>query len=212
METIIGTGANYAVQIDDLNNVQNVIPIPLGSLVTSNHDALNAKKMQDLSETGVISELAKPTYTLKIKPLPDYGEQCIEKEFYAYNGKIVICRQTHNRTEHTIETIPNLFTFFRVDTGSLEWIANELIRVDWERIYLTVRYKCIQAHMTVQTPNLTPALWNVVVTTPAWTVGVLYRVDNRVTYLGKNYKCLQQHTAIQSWNPVSTLNVLWKLI
>lgn len=41
---------------------------------------------------------------------------------------------------------------------------NELVQVGWKRFYNDVQYECIQAHMTVigQTPNLTPALWKVV--------------------------------------------------
>ena len=203
METVIGNN-NYVVQIDDQNNVQNVIYCPIGTTVTSNHDALNVKKMQALDEAGVINELVNPVYTLKLLNLPEYGNKCDEKIFYKYGDKIVICRQTHNRTEHAVETIPNLFTFFRIETGTLEWINNELIQVDWIRFHLGVKYKCIQPHMTVegQTPNLTPALWVKV------TVGVLpwvqpgstnpYMKGNRVTFNGFTWESLIDNNV---WSP-----------
>lgn len=97
MRTITGTGENYAVLIDDLNIVQEVIPIPVDSLVTSNHDDLNAKKMQDLNESQVTAELAKSEYTLNILPLPEYGELCTER--YSINTGIRLL----SLDRHTIE-------------------------------------------------------------------------------------------------------------
>ena len=145
-------------------------------------------------------------------PLPESGQIQLNK-YYLFKGDIVKCIQAHTRTEWEPKDTPALFVFFRDNSDQLQWVENEQIQIGWERIYLTIRYKCIQPHTTVegQTPNLTPALWNVIVTTEAWTVGVLYHVNDLVTYLGNTYKCLQQHTAIQSWNPVAVLNILWKL-
>lgn len=213
METIIGSN-NYAVQIDDGNNVNNVIFVPIGSAVTSNHDALNAKKMQAMDSNAVLKEVVNPVYSLKFEALPELGLPCIANQFYQYGDKVVQCLQTHNRTEHAIEDIPNLFLFSRVDDGTLEWMKNERIPLDAFRTYLGIKYKCIQANVAYagQTPNLTPALWNVVSTTSEWTIGVAYKVNDEVTYLGKTYKCLQPNTAIASWNPVLTLNVLWILV
>ena len=218
MRTITGTGENYAVLIDDLNIVQEVIPIPVDSLVTSNHDDLNAKKMQDLNESQVTAELAKSEYTLNILPLPEYGELCTEKVFYQYGDKIVITRQTHNRTEHAIEDIPALFTFFRVDTGELEWTMNELVQVGWKRFYNDVQYECIQAHMTVigQTPNLTPALWKVVLgDISVWVQPTgghdAYNIGDKVHFPTINDPVYESLINANVWSP-SVYPAGWKLL
>ena len=116
--------------------------------------------------TGITEdvELIKDSET-EILELPSIGAECLIDNIYQYNEgeerKTVICRQTHNRTEHAIETIPALFTFFRENTDNLEWIPNELVEIDWKRVFDGDTYTVIQAHMTVvgQTPDLVPALW-----------------------------------------------------
>lgn len=151
----------------------------------------------------------------QIEALPLLGQPCIAGRLYLYKSEsspLVKCVQTHNRNEHAIETIPALFTFFREDTGSLVWIENEYIKVDTIRFYNSIKYKCIQSHTSVigQTPNLVPALWQVIVTTSEWTVGVAYKVNDLVTYKSKTYKCLQAHTSQAGWIPTA-VPALWQV-
>lgn len=153
---------------------------------------------------------------LPIVDLPALGQPCIAGRYYNYaseNSQLVKCVQSHNRTEHAVETIPALFSFFRPDTGNLIWIENEYIALDKMRFYLTIKYKCIQAHTTVtgQTPNLLPALWVVVTTSTVWTVGVAYNVNQQVTYNDHTYKCLQAHTSQAGWTPPAVPS-LWQLV
>ncbi|MCX7748485.1 MAG: M20/M25/M40 family metallo-hydrolase [Clostridia bacterium] len=48
---------------------------------------------------------------------------------------------------------------------------------------------------------------------PAWdSNSYAYAAGNRVSYQGNNYECIMAHTSNSAWDPVSTLNVIWKKI
>lgn len=150
------------------------------------------------------------------EPLPEVGVSCIKDQYYLDKGDILKCRQTHNRTIYEPKDIPALFSFFRDNSDQLQWIVGEQVSVGWMRIYNSVKYEVIQAHQTQSdwTPNTAITLWKVYVDTTLtadWKVGIAYKVNDIVNYLGKSYKCLQAHNSITSWNPVATINVLWKL-
>lgn len=110
----------------------------------------------------------------QILDLPELGEECVAGVLYKYSDETgtiddnqsgnVKCVQTHNRTEHPPYTIPALFSFFRENTDDLDWIPNEYVSLDWMRMYEGTQYRVIQAHMTLSTwtPDVTPALWEVV--------------------------------------------------
>jgi hypothetical protein len=140
--------------------------------------------------------------------LPDEGT--VEKGMYNYNGTVVFCHQKHERTIYEPIETPALFTIFRTNSDTLEWIQNEKVELGWKRMYNSVQYECIQAHMTVegQTPDITPALWNVVATSSQWTAGVAYTIGDVVTYEGAEYECRQSHTAQVGWEPPNVL-ALW---
>lgn len=144
--------------------------------------------------------------------LPTYGNEVQEGKFYNYNNDIVLCRQTHTRTNDDPKTIPALFSFYQ--TGdSLNWIENEQVAVGDERIYQSITYRCIQAHLTLLTnnPSLTVGvLWEVVATTAEWTIGVHYNIGDEVSYNGNMYRCIQAHTAIVGWQPPN-VPALWEL-
>jgi len=162
----------------------------------------------DNEKTDGLSKLS----VSKLPLLPSSGT--IKRDsFYNYSGTIVYCIQEHERTIYTPEQTPALFTIYRVNADNLEWAANEKVLVGWKRVFKTVTYVAIQAHTTVigQTPDITPALWNVVPTSSEWASGVAYKIGNEVTYLGKAYTCIQEHTSNVSWTPVATINVLWKV-
>ena len=146
--------------------------------------------------------------------LPDAG--WLEAgSIYNWNGRAVMVRQSHNRTEHDPPDVPALFLVYRPDDGALDWIAGESVQVGTRRLYAGVLYAAIQAHVSQpgwEPPNV-PALWAAVAPpTAEWAVGVAYKVGDIVTYLGNEYRCLQAHTSISTWNPVATLNVLWALV
>lgn len=145
-------------------------------------------------------------------PLPIAGTWLNANEIYAYNGDLVIVRQSHTRTTHEPSEVPALFLTYRAEqTGALEWVANESVLVGVERTYNGVTYICIQAHVTQFTPDLTPALWQVVPTTAEWTIGVAYAVNDIVTYNGIEYRCLQAHTALVGWQPPN-VPALWVVV
>ena len=94
------------------------------------------------------------------KPLPDKGV-IYKGEFYTYNGKVVYCIQSHERTIYAPEQTPALFSFFREETGTLEWIEGEKVEVGWKRTYGGKTFDCLQAHQTLKgwEPDKTPSLW-----------------------------------------------------
>ena len=147
------------------------------------------------------------------QPLPSTGGLCEAGKIYSYNGGAVICRQTHNRTEHVPADIPALFSVYRpASTGPVDWIANEPVMIGMVRLYVEKQYKCLQAHTTQAdwTPPATPALWQDVTPAPpgAWSYPVAYKIGNIVTYQGLTYKCLQAHTSQAGWTP-PVVPALW---
>jgi len=98
--------------------------------------------------------------TTGLLPLPDQGEEVLQ-QLYAYDNKVVYCRQKHNRTIYPPEQTPALFSFFRDETGDLSWIEGELVKVGWIREHEGVQYEAITEHMTLPgwEPDNTPTLW-----------------------------------------------------
>lgn len=161
-----------------------------------------------------VTELTKAIDTTAL--LPSLGGLCTKDKYYLYKGDVVKCRQTHNRAIYEPKDTPALFSFFRNNTNQLEWIEGEQVQVGWMRIYNGVKYEVIQAHQTQSdwTPNVAITLWKGYIDpdlTAEWKTGVGYKVGNKVIYQTKTYTCLQAHTSIISWNPVATINILWKL-
>lgn len=164
-----------------------------------------------VTTTGQPTLVSNTDATTIYTVLPASGT-LIAGEIYSYNKGMVQVVQTHERTIYAPEQTPTLFNVYRANTDDMAWVANENVVIGDTRIYLTIRYKCIQSHVTreKQTPDITPALWVVVATSSEWTVGVAYKVNDIVTYLGKSYMCLQSHTSQAGWNPVA-VPALWKL-
>lgn len=139
------------------------------------------------------------------KPLPDVGQLVEAGEIYGYNGGLVICRQSHARTIHPPEDTLALFVVYRPDGGGvLDWVAGERVEVGTHRIYNTIEYVCIQAHVTQSdwTPPAVPALWQVYMPPSAdWQAGVAYKIGDEVMYQGVLYRCRQSHTSQVGWEP-----------
>lgn len=150
-------------------------------------------------------------------PLPATGQRCEAGMIYGYNGGLVICRQTHVRTNYAPADTLALFVVYRVGgDGVLAWVAGEQVTVGTQRTFGGLTYQAIQAHVTQSDwqPPAVPALWRLVVVvspTGAWAAGVAYKIGDKVTYSGKTYQCLQAHTSIATWQP-PVVPALWKLI
>ncbi len=157
--------------------------------------------------------------TTEITELPEVGQPVYSGQIYNYLYvdimTTVIAVQDHNRTIYPPQDTPALFTFFRENSDTLEWIPNEKVYVGWKRVYEDVTYVVLMDHMTQSewTPPLTlGVLWATdSVVSGEWAPGVSYLVDQEVTYNGNTYKCLQDHTSQVGWDPVS-VPALWQLV
>lgn len=148
-------------------------------------------------------------------PLPTVGNWCEAGKIYSYNGGLVICRQLHARTGFAPEDTPALFIVYRLGQGVLDWIAAERVEISTHRMYNSIEYVCLQAHVTQTdwTPPAVPALWTpYVVASPNWAAGVAYKVNDIVLYVpnGKTYKCRQAHTSQVDWTPPA-VPALWQV-
>lgn len=124
----------------------------------------------DLAEiNNILTTMA--TNVQDIIDLPEVGVECVKDMLYKYNGGtdnkatgLVKCVQTHNRTIYPPEETPALFSFFRENSDTLEWIPNEWVELGWKRMYNDQQYEVIQSHQTLSswTPDVTPALWKLV--------------------------------------------------
>ena len=146
-------------------------------------------------------------------PLPDAGGWCEAGIMYSYGGDLVICRQSHSRTEHEPADIPALFAVYREEAGeALDWVAGEQVYIGTRRLFDGTLYECLQAHQSQSdwTPPATVGtLWGVVTTTNEWAIGVAYAVNDRVTYSGSLWNCDQAHTSISTWHPGAAGVYLW---
>jgi hypothetical protein len=192
--------AGGQIIISDIAEAGGKIGIPPVMTATSNVDE-NAYLFAMVGKGGAYN------------PLPATGQLCEAGKIYSYNGDLVICRQSHNRTADDPANIPALFSVYRVAGGLLEWVANEKVLIGDQRTYLTKTYNCIQAHVTQVdwTPDKTPTMWSLVVVGTAWAYPVAYKVGDIVIYTpnGFTYKCLQAHTSQAGWNPPA-VPALWQ--
>lgn len=172
-------------------------------------------KLQDIFKTGSVAE---------IHSLPRTGELCEAGIIYFWERTIeepdefptlVKCVQTHNKTIFKPDETPALFSFFRKNSDTLEWITNEYVQVGWKRIYQVIQYEVIQAHQTQITWNpiaTLGVLWrSLAPPTGDLKAGVAYKINDVVMYLGKKYKCRQAHTSQVGWQPPN-VPALWLLI
>lgn len=166
----------------------------------------------------------------EIIDLPESGQLCEANRVYRYNegtengySGLVICVQQHNRTIYKPEETPALFSFFRKNSDTLEWIPNENVKLGWKRMYNGIQYEVIQPHMTLigWEPDKAITLWNKVAgqeepteLPPQWVSSEYYKyvVGYRVLDSGKIWEAINTtHTWIQ---PALSGNgsISWKFI
>lgn len=153
------------------------VPSPDGNFLIPER-CLADPDLKDIKDK--IQSLIQPTKAnvQDIEDLPKIGEPIIKDKIYRYDSEdgfppLVIARQDHVRTEHDPKIVPALFSFFRENSDTLEWIMNEWVELGWKRVYGGKTYEVIQAHQTLEmwTPDVTPALWKdvtPVVDIPVW--------------------------------------------
>ena len=123
-------------------------------------------KGSDTLEVLIAGGLKEIAVNNSFPQLPEMGDSVKQGKFYSYEGSVVLCRQTHLRTEHDPITIPNLFSFYQVGEN-LQWIINENVNVGDRRIYQGVTYICLQPHQTLSN-------W-----TPPQTINVLWKAEEQ---------------------------------
>jgi hypothetical protein len=144
-------------------------------------------------------------------PLPEYDAdnrvRLQKGEIYSHQGKLLIVRQSHDRTEHDPFTVPALFSAYRENPDSQDWIANESVIAGDVRIHGGTSYKAIQDHTTQtgwEPPNV-PALWKEIVevddNTSEWLPRISVTAGEEYTYNGVTYVVLQSHTTQTGWEP-----------
>lgn len=137
-------------------------------------------------------------------------------KLYQYNSSVVQCIQGHTRTIYAPEETPALFSFYREDTGSLEWVANEKVVIGDRRLYNAITYECIQSHMTLEgwTPDITLALWKLAPTEeiPDWVQPTgahdAYNTGDKVRFNGQVY---ESRINANVWSP-AVYPAGWQLI
>ena len=108
-----------------------------------------------------------------IPALPDVGTLIFEGDLYTHDGQVYRVRQDHYVTIYDPDDVPALFTVYRSDTtGTLPWIAGEVVDRGTRRTYADKTWECLQAHTTELgwEPETTAALWKevTVVGYPVW--------------------------------------------
>lgn len=151
----------------------------------------------DESDSGNEQLQKLSAFAAKFPPMPAEGTQVNLDEIYSLAGVLYRVRQSHKRTAHTPDTIPALWLWYRAD-ASIDWMVGEQVLVGTLRISNSIKYKCIQAHVTQAgwEPINVPALWSVYVPPspeiPDWVQPTgssdAYKLHAKVKYQGKTWE------------------------
>jgi hypothetical protein len=186
----------YCVITDKLTDSIIINEYIISARVETNQNII---RVNDLNKVNI------SILTDAIPELPDIG-WLQENQLYAYNNQVIQVIQSHYRTIYLPEETPALFSFYREDTGDLEWISNEKVNIGDIRTYKGIEYECIQAHMTLEawTPDVTPALWQAVQgeECPKWIQPTgahdAYNIGDCVLFNGK---CYESKINANVWSP-----------
>lgn len=84
-----------------------------------------------------------------LDPLPAAGVRLEAGDLYDDNGRAVMVRQEHTRTEHPVDDlVPTLFLVYRADVDGIEWITGESVVIGTIRTFESETYRCKQGHIT----------------------------------------------------------------
>ena len=114
---------------------------------------------------------------------------------------------------------PVIFSSLVLANPVLNWVAGMNYQIGDNVLFNDNQYKCIQNHTSQMdwTPNITPALWNLVPTAKDsygfyyWASQVSYKAGDQVDYNGAIYQCSIAHTSQTGWEPVYT-PTLWQYL
>jgi hypothetical protein len=147
-------------------------------------------------------------------PLPAVGEPVEKDVIYTFEGKTLVCYQSHNRMSFDPFTTPALFG--KAKSPNEPWVqplgAHDTYRIGDEVLHANRHYRSLIANnvwepgavgseslwedMTVtEPPNDTPAAWK------PWTSGLnadLYQIGDRVTHKGAVWRAT---TGNNHWEP-----------
>lgn len=161
----------------------------------------------DESDSGNEQLQKLSAFADKFPPMPPEGTQVNLDEIYSLTGVLYRVRQSHIRTSHAPDTIPALWLWYRAD-ATINWVAGEQVYVGTIRTSATIKYKCIQAHVTQAgwEPVNVPALWELHVppqpTIPDWVQPTgahdAYAIGDKVKYQSNTW---QSTVAANVWAP-----------
>jgi hypothetical protein len=160
-------------------------------------------------------------FDIDYAPLPEEGEW-VESGIYSFEGKLVIARQPHNRTNFHPSETPALFAVWRPDQSGLDWIVGEEVKAGWRRMFDGKLYQVITPHMTQAdfNPVLTlDVLWFEVpeggTTYPQWLQPIPgvegrepYTLDEIVFHNGSNWI---SRNASNVWEPGVVGSDIWEI-
>ena len=194
------------IQLSDGSSVFHNDVTEIGNITATVADVVQSEDVNEF--LGLIDSNAD-----QYSVLPDVGELVEADTIYNYEGTVVLRRQTHNRIIYPPSETPALFVVYKEDGDTLDWVANEQVYAGTERVYESITYVCLQAHVTQNDwiPPNTPTLWTIKSVSGEWQAGVNYEVDDEIVYEGVNYICLQVHTSQIGWEPPN-LPALWSVL
>jgi len=153
----IKLNSNFEYWVDARHVIKSVLNDETGLYM------LRQNLISKIADNAIRNDLINITETSEVLRLPNIGEPVTQGIYYVSEWGTLLCRQTHNMTIYNPIDIPALFSFYREDTGDLEWIQNEQVNVGDYRFYEGVKYEVIQAHQTQSdwTPDVAVTLWKV---------------------------------------------------
>lgn len=150
----------YYTAYTETGTVRHVGATQVGCMTVSGQpDFIEAESEQEL-----LNACAPIDFTdwNELPPPPEGSEQgqWVEAGPYSYEGDLINCIQSHNRTIYPPQETPALFNW-ALDESNPEWQIGVPYEVDYECTYENIEYKCRQAHTSQAgwTPPVVPALW-----------------------------------------------------
>jgi len=138
------------------------------------------------------------TLTVSLYPgFPDIGTEVSKNKIYNYDSEAIQVIKTHTISVANPHNSPDMFSFYREETGNLEWAIQEKVTKRNIRIYNGVKYECIKDHMTAE--GLEPdkskqKLWKAISDCEEYDPKLIYNIGNCCIYKSKTYDCIIDKT------------------